>query len=62
MVPAIVMDRSITLMSLIGLLALAGVVVNDSLILVDFVGRRQRAGAGFMEAVLIGAAALRRSS
>ena len=48
----LVMDRSITLMSLIGLLALAGVVVNDSLILVDFVGQRRRAGAGFMEAVL----------
>ena len=48
----LVMDRSITLMSLIGFLALAGVVVNDSLILVDFVGQRRRAGAGFMEAVL----------
>lgn len=48
----LVMDRSITLMSLIGLLALTGVVVNDSLILVDFVGQRRRAGAGFMEAVL----------
>lgn len=48
----LVMDRSITLMSLIGLLALAGVVVNDSLILVDFVGQRRRAGARFMEAVL----------
>lgn len=48
----VVMDRSITLMSLIGLLALAGVVVNDSLILVDFVGQRRRAGVRFMDAVL----------
>ncbi|MEM6568772.1 MAG: efflux RND transporter permease subunit [Planctomycetota bacterium] len=46
------MDRSITLMSLIGLLALAGVVVNDSLILVDFVGQRRRRGVAMMAAVL----------
>jgi len=47
-----VMDRAITLMSLIGLLALAGVVVNDSLILVDFVNQRRRAGARLVDAVL----------
>ena len=46
-----VMDRSITLMSLIGLLALAGVVVNDSLILVAFIGRRRRRGVPMLEAV-----------
>jgi multidrug efflux pump subunit AcrB len=46
------MDRSITLMSLIGLLALAGVVVNDSLILVDFIGQRRRQGVALMQAVL----------
>ena len=46
-----VMDRSITLMSLIGLLALAGVVVNDSLILVDFIGQRRRRGVPMLEAV-----------
>ena len=46
------MDRSITLMSLIGLLALAGVVVNDSLILVDFVLQRTRSGKGLIEAVV----------
>ena len=45
------MDRSITLMSLIGLLALAGVVVNDSLILVDFIGQRRRRGVPMLEAV-----------
>lgn len=48
----VVMDRSITLMSLIGLLALAGVVVNDSLILVDFIGERRRAGAKLLDAVI----------
>jgi multidrug efflux pump subunit AcrB len=46
------MDRSITLMSLIGLLALAGVVVNDSLILVDFIGQRRRRGVPMLQAVL----------
>ncbi|QDV06932.1 Multidrug resistance protein MdtC [Planctomycetes bacterium Poly30] len=46
------MDRSITLMSLIGLLALAGVVVNDSLILVDFIGQRRRQGVELMQAVM----------
>ncbi len=46
-----IMDRSITLMSLIGLLALAGVVVNDSLILVDFIGQRRRRGVPMLEAV-----------
>ncbi|MFT6111104.1 MAG: multidrug efflux pump subunit AcrB [Planctomycetota bacterium] len=47
-----IMDRSITLMSLIGLLALAGVVVNDSLILVDFIGQRRRQGVELMQAVM----------
>ena len=46
------MGRTIGLMSLIGLLALTGVVVNDSLILVDFVNQRRRAGAGLMEALV----------
>ncbi|MEL6429828.1 MAG: efflux RND transporter permease subunit [Planctomycetota bacterium] len=46
------MDRPITLMSLIGLLALAGVVVNDSLILVDFVLQRRRRGVALLAAVL----------
>jgi multidrug efflux pump subunit AcrB len=47
----LVMDRSISLMSLIGLLALTGVVVNDSLILVEFVNQRRRAGGELMESL-----------
>ena len=47
-----VMARPITMMSLIGLLALTGVVVNDSLILVDFVNARRRAGARLAEALI----------
>jgi len=50
----LVMDRSISLMSLIGLLALTGVVVNDSLILVEFVNDLRRRGEGLMEALVEG--------
>jgi len=38
------MGRDLSFMSLIGLLALAGVVVNDSLILIDLINRRREAG------------------
>ena len=48
----VVMDRALGIMSLIGLLALSGVVVNDSLIFVDFVNARRRAGAGLVAALL----------
>ena len=50
----LVMERSISLMSLIGLLALTGVVVNDSLILVEFVNDLRRKGLGVMEALVEG--------
>ncbi|HPF12679.1 MAG: efflux RND transporter permease subunit [Planctomycetes bacterium] len=46
------MDRSITVMSMVGALALSGIVVNDSLILVDFANVRRRAGASLREALL----------
>ncbi len=48
----VIMDRDLSLMSLIGLLALAGIVVNDSLILVDFINVRRRAGAALRAALL----------
>lgn len=47
-----VMGRSITMMSLIGLLALFGVVVNDSLILVEFVNAERREGRPLFEALV----------
>ena len=47
-----VMGRTIGIMSLIGLLALSGVVVNDSLIFVDFVNARRRAGAKLKDALM----------
>jgi multidrug efflux pump subunit AcrB len=40
-----------TMLSAIGVLAMAGVVVNDSMILIDFVNRRRAAGATALEAV-----------
>jgi multidrug efflux pump subunit AcrB len=46
------MGRSIGILSLIGLLALSGVVVNDSLIFVDFVNVRRRAGAKLIDALM----------
>jgi len=47
----IMMGMSLTIMSLMGMLALSGVVVNDSLVLVDYVNRRRREGMGLHEAV-----------
>ncbi len=42
---------AISMMSLMGIIALSGVVVNDSLIMVDFVNRAIREGAEIKEAV-----------
>jgi multidrug efflux pump subunit AcrB len=44
------------MMSFFGIIALAGVVVNDSLILVDFVNRERRLGVPLMQAVTDAAA------
>jgi multidrug efflux pump subunit AcrB len=39
-------------MSLLGMLALIGVVVNDSLVLVDFINKKRSEGIKLMESVL----------
>jgi multidrug efflux pump subunit AcrB len=39
------------MMSFFGIIALAGVVVNDSLILVDFINREQRLGIPLVQAI-----------
>jgi multidrug efflux pump subunit AcrB len=39
-----VMGVTLTILSILGLLALTGVVINDSLVLVDFINQRHRAG------------------
>jgi multidrug efflux pump subunit AcrB len=47
----ILMGMTLTIMSLMGMLALTGVVVNDSLVLVDFINRRRADGMPVAEAV-----------
>ncbi|MHC4860755.1 MAG: efflux RND transporter permease subunit, partial [Planctomycetota bacterium] len=50
----LVMGYPFTILSMIGAVALAGIVVNDSLILVDFINRRRREGMETFEAVVAG--------
>ena len=47
----VLMGLNLTILSMFGIVALAGVVVNDSLILVDYVNRQRRAGTSLFEAV-----------
>ncbi len=47
----ILMGLNLTILSMFGIVALAGVVVNDSLILVDYVNRQRRAGVALFQAV-----------
>jgi multidrug efflux pump subunit AcrB len=48
----IIMGHAISMFSLFGLIALAGVVVNDSLILVDFIQKARARGVAVREAVI----------
>jgi hydrophobic/amphiphilic exporter-1 (mainly G- bacteria), HAE1 family len=48
-------DNPMTILSMIGLVALTGIVVNDSLVLVDFINQRIRAGEDHFEASIEGA-------
>jgi multidrug efflux pump subunit AcrB len=47
----VVLGVSVSVLSILGIIALAGVVVNDSLIMVDFVNRAMREGNALMDAV-----------
>jgi multidrug efflux pump subunit AcrB len=47
-----IMDITPSYLSIFGILALAGVVVNDSLVMVDFINQRKRAGENLFEAVI----------
>jgi multidrug efflux pump subunit AcrB len=47
-----IMGMDLTLLSLLGMLALIGVVVNDSLVLVDYINKRRAQGYALMDAVL----------
>ena len=52
-----IMGMELTIMSLLGMLALIGVVVNDSLVLVDFINKKRLEGRELMDAVLTAGAA-----
>lgn len=47
----IIMGYSLSLMSMMGIVALCGVVVNDSLILIDYANRQRRQGVSAFEAI-----------
>lgn len=48
----LLMGMNLTMISMFGLVALTGVVVNDSLIMVDFINRSYRSGTPLREAVM----------
>ncbi|MCH7538495.1 MAG: efflux RND transporter permease subunit [Proteobacteria bacterium] len=48
----IIMGRSVSMFSLFGLVALAGVVVNDSLIMIDFINKAREKGMELKQAVI----------
>lgn len=50
----IVMGMNLTFLSLIGTVALAGIVVNDSLVLVDFINNLRRRGLDLTQAIVEG--------
>ncbi|HEM46427.1 MAG TPA: efflux RND transporter permease subunit, partial [Alphaproteobacteria bacterium] len=47
----VLLGHDFSMFSLIGVVALSGVVVNDSLVLVDYVNRRRRAGDALIDAL-----------
>jgi multidrug efflux pump subunit AcrB len=47
----IIMGYALSLMSMMGIVALCGVVVNDSLILIDYANRQRRQGASAFDAI-----------
>ncbi len=48
----LLLDEPLGMMSLIGVIALVGIVVNDSLILVDFINRSRATGSGKQESIV----------
>jgi len=47
----LIMGYSLSILSMFGVVALSGVVVNDSLVLIDFANRKRRAGMTPLEAI-----------
>ncbi len=50
----LIMGYDLSILSMFGLVALSGVVVNDSLLLIDFVNGARRRGQGLFDAVVAG--------
>ncbi|MFW8589534.1 efflux RND transporter permease subunit [Glaciecola sp. 2405UD65-10] len=48
----LILGHAVSVLSICGIIALSGVVVNDSLIMVDFVNRARKEGYSLMDAVL----------
>ena len=48
----LIMGKNLSILSMFGIVALTGVVVNDSLLLVNFVNEKRRAGMELMQAVV----------
>ncbi|MDO6562801.1 efflux RND transporter permease subunit [Amphritea sp. 1_MG-2023] len=48
----LLMGFSLSVVSLMGIIALSGVVVNDSLVLIDYANRQRRAGMDALQAIL----------
>ena len=47
----VIMGHDLSILSMVGIVALTGVVVNDSLVLVDFINRRRAEGGRLIDAV-----------
>ncbi|MDX2478927.1 MAG: efflux RND transporter permease subunit, partial [Desulfuromusa sp.] len=52
-----IMGMNLSFMSMLGILALCGVVINDSLVLVDYINRRRREGMSLVAAVTLAGSA-----
>lgn len=52
-----IMGMDLTIMSLLGMLALTGILVNDSLVLVDFINKQREKGGALLDVVQQAAAA-----
>ena len=53
----VVLGQSVSILSILGFVALAGVVVNDSLVLVDFINQERKKGVPLREAIVESGAA-----
>ncbi|MGB1127460.1 MAG: efflux RND transporter permease subunit [Opitutales bacterium] len=53
----VLLGQSVSILSILGFVALAGVVVNDSLVLVDFINQERKRGRPIREAILESGAA-----